>query len=300
MATDFACHPTRVDASMKSLSAHRKPPEPKRHHFIPRVLLRNFADPQQRLWFNRPEFAPGETRLTHLDNLFVEGQLNTIVELDGSVNKSAEAQFGHIETTAGEFLPAVISAVREGAQPVLSNQAWDFWHHFFSAQWRRTPPYLESITDSVELDATMRRDIATLLAKGAIPAEYGERLKDPAVFAQQRKNALILARARNPGDELLAFLRTLGLAIYRIPATTKRQFVLGDVSIARPFSGAPMFMPIAPDIALGMTDRRGEVVVVPLSDRDDVRKMNSSMRRQSAVIASGDRAMLESVLRPRR
>lgn len=50
----------------------RKEHPPKRHHFIPQMMLRHFTDAEGRLWFWRREFEKGDIRFTSTQNLFVQ------------------------------------------------------------------------------------------------------------------------------------------------------------------------------------------------------------------------------------
>ena len=57
---------------------------PKRHHYIPQMILRNFTNVDGGLFFWRRNFAPGEVKSTWTDNLFVESDLYTLIDGAGA------------------------------------------------------------------------------------------------------------------------------------------------------------------------------------------------------------------------
>ena len=59
----------------------RSSTRPKRHHFIPQMMLRHFADDDGQLRFWRRDFAEGDVRETTTQSLFVEKELYTLKHL---------------------------------------------------------------------------------------------------------------------------------------------------------------------------------------------------------------------------
>ncbi len=65
------CHPRLT----KRFSVLHKSNPAKRHHFIPQMMLRHFADDDGQLWFWRRDFAEDDIRKTATKHLFVEHDL---------------------------------------------------------------------------------------------------------------------------------------------------------------------------------------------------------------------------------
>jgi hypothetical protein len=118
-----------------------------------------------------------------------------------------------------------------------------------------------------------------------------------------KRNSRIAAQASGPPEELLAEMRSRGLAIYMAPRNAA--FVLGDHPTAMAKVGpaaeeAPggrvSFTPIASDIALGYYSQAKTVHIEQLT-RPQLRTMNEAMVRQSVMIAGRSEALVASLSR---
>ena len=104
-----------------------KPPSPpRRHHFIPQMMLRHFAAADGQLWFWRRDFAEGEVRKASTQNLFVEKDLYTLIEKDGAKDVALETFFSKLEGIGARFIEDLATIVREGSTPTLDAVAWNF------------------------------------------------------------------------------------------------------------------------------------------------------------------------------
>ena len=107
---------------------------PKRHHFIPQMMLRHFADDDGQLWFWRRDLEPGDTRKTSTQNLFVEKDLYTFVQHNGEKDVALENFFAKMEGGGSTFINNLATIVRDGEIPELDASAWEFWNNFFYFQ----------------------------------------------------------------------------------------------------------------------------------------------------------------------
>lgn len=272
---------------------------PKRHHYIPQMMLRHFADADERLWFWRRDFARGDVRKTTPQNLFVEKDLYAYVGEDGAKDLSLETFFALLEGEGAQFIERLSQIVRDGGVPELDEGAWEFWDNFFYYLQKRTPGAIAAIAEKMGFDARIQ---ATAERFRAIRAERGEVEMQENLEDWIRKNAIVFAQAQRPSPELRAVLTTLGLAIYRI-TDPKRSFIVGDVpgAMARfrtgnNWSHPTMFVPLTADIAVGHLTgaRRAEVIEV---DADQARRMNIATAARSSVIAGRSSALVASLSR---
>lgn len=271
---------------------------PKRHHFIPQMMLRHFADNDGQLWFWRRGFVAGEVRKAGTQQLFVEKDLYTLFLPDGSKDVALEKFFSVMEGNGASFIDQLADAVRTNKQPKLTEGAWDFWDLFFYYQLKRTPGAIRAIGTKMGFDKRIK---AAADEVRAIRRDKGD-VDEPGLEGWIAKNTIVHAQAARPGDELLAQFKTMGLAIYRI-TNSQKSFMVGDVPgavakfrIENGWSRPTLFLPLTWDIAVGQLAGRRAVEVVPV-DRDQVRRMNVASTAQSAVIAGRSEALIASLSR---
>lgn len=271
---------------------------PKRHHFIPQMMLRHFADADGQLWFWRRDFGEGDVRKTTTQNLFVEKDLYTLVHPDGARDVALEKFFAELEGVGAKFINRLTDIVRRGGAPALDNSAWDFWNHFFYYHLKRTPGAIAVFAAQMGFEDKIKGTVEKIRA---IRRESGRDPNEPGLEEQLARNAVIVAQAAKPSTEVLAAFDQLGLAIYRI-VDPSRSFIVGDVpgAMARfrlpegGMSRETLFLPLTWDIAVGQlaSSRRVEVVTI---DRDQVRRMNEASTARSMMIAGRSEALIESL-----
>ncbi|WP_213981347.1 DUF4238 domain-containing protein [Sphingomonas sp. dw_22] len=272
---------------------------PKRHHFIPQMILRHFADSDGQLWFWRRGFAEGDVRKAGTQQLFVEKDLYTRFHTDGSKDIALERFFSAMEGNGASFIDQLADAVRSNKLPKLDAGAWEFWDLFFYFQLKRTPGAIKEIGAKMGFDDRIKAAADEIRA---IRKETGKDVDEPGLEEWIAKNAVVLAQAAKPSDELLAQFKTMGLAIYRINDPQK-SFVVGDVPgatarfrIEGGWSRPTMFLPLTWDIAVGQLGGRRAVEVV-MVDREQARRMNIASTTRSTVIAGRSGALIASLSR---
>lgn len=273
-------------------------PKPKRHHFIPQMMLRHFADDDGRLWFWRRAFPKGGARKTATANLFVEKDLYTYVLSDGAKDLRLEDFFARLEGEGGKFINAVARIVRAGETPVLIPPAWAFWDQFFFYHLKRTPGAMAAYSEAMNFDAKLDEAVEEARAQAAVAGGEGEAA---GLDAQVRNNARVVAQSIGPSPELLALFETMGLVIYRI-ADRRKSFVVGDVpgamakfrmgdgKVSRP----TLFLPLTWDIAVGQLAGGRRVEIVPV-DRDQIRLMNIATTERATTIAGRSESLVNSL-----
>ncbi len=99
---------------------------PHRHHYIPRMILRNFLNDQKGLYFWRRDFPVRDVKSTTPENLFVEENLYTVIGEEGERDVSAELGFARMERPAAHMIRQLLDIVRAGKTPRLDETTWEF------------------------------------------------------------------------------------------------------------------------------------------------------------------------------
>jgi Protein of unknown function (DUF4238) len=271
----------------------------KRHHFVPDLVLRNFADSSGRVWLHRPEFGL-EITPTATSKVFVEKELNTIILDDGRKDRQIEAIFGKLETAASVLFRHLLAAARSGQAPELSRDNWGTWYHYFYFQLKRPPAAMLRAEAEISLDSVLQDMIAEEEAAGRLDEETKAALLTHESRSSLRQNALAMARIRRPDPDLWNLIQASGLCVLVVPTPSLGSFILGDVGIVPPSSALPhFFTAIAPDVALVQIPGKRRVFVRSIRDRAYVRRLNLTMAASSEAIMASDPEMLRHVARLR-
>lgn len=271
---------------------------PKRHHFIPQMMLRHFADNDGKLWFWRRDFAKGDARKTNTQNLFVERDLYTFTTPDGTKDFALETFFSQLEGAGAKFISRLADIIRRGETPALDDNAWEFWGQFFYYRLKRTPGAIAFFAQQMNFDEMID---TTYQKVKSVRAATGGDADEQDLREKIRQNAIVTAQRAPPSDEVLALFATLGLAIYKVTDPAK-SFIVGDVPGAtakfrtpnRQWSHPTLFLPLTWDIALGQLQGGRKVEIIEV-DRDQVRLMNIATTARSCVIAGRSSALINSL-----
>lgn len=272
---------------------------PKRHHFIPQMMLRHFADDDGQLWFWRRSFEKGDVRKAGPQNLFVEKDLYAQLLPDGAKDVALEEFFAQMEAHGAQFIAQIADAIRNNQRPKLDAGAWEFWDLFFYYLMKRAPGVIEAIAARMGFDERIRTAADEIRA---VRAERGDHHDEPGLEDWVAKNARVIAQAAKPGPELQAQLKKMGLAIYYI-ADPAKNFVIGDAPgatakfrVGNEWSRPTMFLPLTSNIAVGQLARLRQVDALAV-DRDQVRRMNVATVARSTMIAGRSEALIASLSR---
>ena len=116
---------------------------PKRHHYIPEMLLRNFCDHDGFLWVGN--VPTGEVRKSKPHNEFVKNRLYAERSVGSRLgflkpkDNKYEISLSRLEGNAAPIIKRLIASFRYKKQPVLSEQDETTIKEFLFAMARRTP-----------------------------------------------------------------------------------------------------------------------------------------------------------------
>ncbi len=125
---------------------------PKRHHYVPQMILRNFTDAERRLFFCKEK--PGPVCKTGPGNLFCENRLYTLQGdwEEGDPLRSEKSLGTEIEAEAAPVFRKILHAVRQRRNPSLSLEQCQACLRFLWTSAHRTPDQFEQII--IEPDVT--------------------------------------------------------------------------------------------------------------------------------------------------
>lgn len=259
---------------------------PRRHHYVPRLLLRNFTDPsgalwvydsrQKKCWKGRPESAAFER------------------DLYTRKSSPATPEFSDIENFLSESIdgPGATAIAGLLKRERLAYKQWCAFLRFVAAQLQRTPaafehlaafqaPLMQEMFQRMgNFDPEFRERVTKrLLAKGATQAtieKLFKSIKDGKMKVTPAKDyvvALALASIDNIADELSKMKWTfLGVE------PGEPDLIIGDhpVMLADPVSSAPLGLR-NPNIELLMPLSRGMVACARRDGPDSYGKLAHGM-----------------------
>ena len=122
---------------------------PRRHHFVPEMLIRNFGDDEGFLWVG--DRKRGNCYRAKPKNVFVEGNLYSNYDyIHGTNSYEYEHTLSRIESNAKAAISGVIEQVRGGRNPQLESELNRNLMEFVIALARRTPESQERVFSESE------------------------------------------------------------------------------------------------------------------------------------------------------
>lgn len=277
--------------------------EPRKHHYVPEVIQKNFSGSDLHLWsFDKRHPERGVERKP-IKRLFRVQHLYTIRRRDGTRDTTTETRLSAIESRARPVLNRVIADARAGRATALSQPERRALVDLFIAQHRRSP--------DLHREVLVRQVVADIIADGMAqweslygPASPEERafLTSPEFIERARRDA-IAQGAATPLETATPVMLQRGFSVARITAP-RRSFIIGSNPFAHFMArgtrrqdlgdpGAELWMPIARDVALGSTGHAEYSAFIEVDDAR-VRKMNGVIARASTVFASASRDLVEA------
>ena len=295
--------------------------EPKRHHYIPKMLLKRFANDEGLIWVN----DGSKTYKTTRGNVFSIGHLYTRSEFSNapegtsyseflnSVQKSYEyeARLSQIESIAEPAVQRIVERARQAKCPKLSPKLREGWKRFFIAMARRTPESQDRVSESkggTDVFYGAAKNVADLTN---YPLPTPEELYQDSRVLGLKKMLMSNTNAKfAAGDdprieaETQRFSREVGLcvAVFRIP---NRSLVIGSHGLTMLDNevgtrlGAISWLPIAHDIAVGATafpDREFLTVLDSGNGGEQIiSAFNGATSASSKVIAGPSESLVRSL-----
>ena len=278
---------------------------PKRHHFVPQMILNGFTDEGGWLHWCRRE-QPGVIRRARPAELFHRNHLYSTVSESGIKDAAMERFLSVLESAAVHVIDAIARAARAGRCPELCADQRLIWRLFFLLQWRRAPETQRANTSDEEADRMVREILDRLRVEAPHMAEEIERFDTEEARTRTVRNVRVQTLIRFSA-EVMGVLERRGMAVARLVRPGKA-LVVGSRPVVKLTSpgrtdlsdpGVEMWLPITSDVVVGVGRGDGGVSLHAIEDDRFVRHLNLAIARQSGTIAARSAALVRSVSNPR-
>lgn len=276
---------------------------PKRHHYVPQMILSGFTDPDGWLHWCRLHERPVTVRRAKPLELFHQNHLYSTLSETGTKDPAMEHALSVLESEAVGVVKAILMPVRRGQLPVLSPEQKRLWHIFFLTQWRRTPENQQANISEAEALRMVEETLDELRQAAPHRLAEIEALATPEAKARTVRNVRVQTIGQQPSAELMRVLERRGIAILRI-AQPKKSFIVGSRPVVKLTAAGrtdlndpvvEMWLPIASDVAVGVGQGDGKISIHHTLDGRPVRQLNMAIARQSSTIAAGSAELVQSI-----
>jgi hypothetical protein len=274
---------------------------PKRHHFVPKVLLKRFTDNDGWLHsFNKLDPTPA-IRKSRPENLFVQKHYYSEVDADGARDVEMEQWLAGLEADIDPILDRMVCAIEKGSTPSLSSAEKNVWIRFFITQWRRVP----------DLHDETRADFAAREFDGVIErvkARFPDRNDEINSLESDEQKARIIRNAyirmlQLPPSEPERILSARGV-VFLSTHRTNKSFIIGSRPVIQmnftqgktlADHSSEMWLPISSKVAVGVGHQWEREKLLHLRDSWSVRHLNSSIAAKSNSFASCSEKLTASI-----
>jgi hypothetical protein len=279
---------------------------PKRHHYVPQMILKGFADPNGWLHWCRHNERPSTVRRARPAELFHHNHLYSTVSGSGIKDPAMEHTLSVLESEAVRVVQSILKQTRQGEVAVLSPEQKRVWYLFFLTQWRRAPETQSANTSDAEALRMVDRILDELRAAVPERRDEIEALATSEAKARTVRNVRVQTLAQLSA-EVMGVLERRGIAVLRISKSNK-SFLIGSRPVVKLTvrdrtdlndPSVEMWLPIASDIAVGVGRGDGDVSLHYTIDERPVRQLNMAVAKQSRTIAAGSAALVRSIANAR-
>ena len=283
---------------------------PKRHHYVPRILLREFTYDNENLYFcilrsSDKIIKPRERDVNsaNLKNVFVKTQLYTQYDDQEEKDVSIEESLSKLETKAAPIIKRIIDSARAGRPPELTPDEKNIWDVFFLIQSLRTPDFIDPIVN--KYPDWISEFIDEYEKEYGPPTEEEiKKVNNPRQINRTKHNLRATTLSRlTPESKVFQILQRRGLIIGIIRKPNK-SFIIGSNPAAKLYrelsdTEAEWHFPIAHDITVTHHDSfiSGQEKLVEITGDHTVRKINEVVCDQSSSIAGRSYKLIASLAR---
>lgn len=274
--------------------------QPKRHHYIPQFILRNFTDHNGKLYCFDKRLSKTFTSVP--TNVFVKNNLNTHKYEDGTTSTHLESSLSkEIESPAAVVVEKIITSARHGDNLELTQSEQKVWINFLYAQLMRHPHQRDFVQNKNHIHQIL--DDIECNTDHLIP-EMRKYFEDPERKKRMANNAwqnAVMPPQEDQG-QVMPILKSRSIGTILLTKKSK-SFVIGDIPIIRLPSPetslqAPevrLLYPVSKDVIIkwGLSD--GDEYLLLVSDNSCIRALNEASLRQSNIIAGCSEKLIQSL-----
>ena len=278
--------------------------DPKRQHYVPKMLLRNFTDENGWLYVFDKRVRTIGVRRSRPKEAFFENDFYTRYTYDqADKSYSIEHELARMEAAAARAVRKIVTSARAGIKPNLTQHEKDDWDTYFCSQLTRSPEVRPS---DEELDRLRRQLGENILKQGEWSPKAIRNVKHVVSDAQMvsQSNQNIKASLAIPGaGELLDVIRSKGIRIAHIRRAS-RSFVIGSKPIVKVTPpghtnlsdpAVDAWLPISHDVAVTPASKPGKEEIVEITNSQFVRWLNDEVFKQSIVFAGRSEVLVKSL-----
>ena len=292
----------------------------RRHHYIPKMLLKNFCV-NGSLWVGNR--ANNKIYRCTLNKAFVKKDLYMKYSIDGqkssdekkclkdmAMSDEYEKALSQIESDAAPVIRRIIEQARSNQFPQLNLEDRTHWKQFMLAMARRTPESRarvmpESFNDTFYKATIMVAEKESVFGLPKKSVFYS----DPSILKLKNmvksNNVGMFAAGNHPfgQEEVDRFCRETGLYVVAI-SNPNRSFVIGSHGLAivkskqknDPAQGS--WLPIAHDIAVSATSFPDKELFRQLGPDSDqiIKRINRATAAYSQIFAGRSKALIHSLM----
>ena len=276
--------------------------QPRRHHYIPQSIIRQFAGNQGKVWVYDKRKMHNNLFQAKPKQVFVMRNKYSKYDYDRQQYQAQpEIDLATIENNAMQVFKCIIKNVRRGKRPVLSADLYERWMRFYLSLLRRNPRLPQQAQENTDKILTSANPQVQTEGLAMSFREYSK------CFPKEQEMIYHdgLADIAAGGDafweqDTQRRLQETGCLFAYIPQSSDKQFVLGDsVTLVQPEPDTPhggAFLPIAPDIAVVYAPLGG-IDIYPLVEdlEHESNRINRATFQQSSQIVSHSKILLQSL-----
>ena len=263
----------------------------RKHHYLPRFILRVFADAEDRIWWTRTNGKWKEPRHPKCANVFVKKDLYTVRAEDGISDRN-ERTLAEKESLWASSLQKIRKLVLDRRDDHIEEGDVLLALEYYLYAGIRTPEHLKWVMHGEEHTP---REVIHKVTEGSLgEADYDLLERNIRADLGSGKPELVKT-------EIEKFKRTLGLGIYKLEPSAGN-FIVGSYGTAKislidqEIKQEMYFTPVAPDMALFCT-AKPERCVIRRRGKEEIKtlhKMNTATWNASQWVAAASRELLES------
>ena len=283
---------------------------PRRHHYIPRMLLNNFCDDDCQLWVG--DKFRSKIYKSHVSNVFVQRNLYATFDFASKqYSHEYDQVLGGVEQMANPVVQKIIYQARCGEFPRLSQDQEICLKRFLLSIYRRTPES-QALLSSEWASLDIYYETAKIVAKNAniVPPDKSQYDQD-----EQLKNKISILDSNSytrfaAGDFPAVceieewFVRKTGLFIVVIQILN-RKFLIGSqgVTDVKPCHESDLaqgiWFPLSHDVLVRPVNTPNRNHLFYLGRRYDsiMKRINRNTIQQSKYVASQSRHLIQSLMR---
>tara|TARA_E500000318_G_C3533040_1_gene201420 strand:+ start:222 stop:1094 length:873 start_codon:yes stop_codon:yes gene_type:complete len=286
-------------------------PKAKRHHFVPRFLIRNFCNTDGYVWYYDRTRPLKSVEQRTPEGVHWKRHIYSVRRPDDSYQPVLEAAYQNAETGWADLIDRILEIVRMGRLPRLDSAARHALSDFFVHQHLRVPDFWTSIPTANLSPSELREEMLSRAFEEGGKEEVA-RIKSYEFTDRElldiQYNARIKALSFS-NQPLIDILNRKDL-FFAISKNSKKSFVLGssavtswggdDGSYFLPDRQAGVALPLSQDVLMGFAGDGGQIHKIDIEDESSIRSFNEIVWKQSSAICARDKRLVESVTRDSR